>query len=164
MDNQTRLIQLVELAGSHARRILIDGQQELMPTWVLIDRGGRMQILGTPWKNQLEKDLTARMLRHKMREDDVVMYSCVIEAYAATKPKDWTPNKLNDPDYVAPRDDPARREIVVAFATDGEFQEWRTWTLVRDWNERMIDLQLEKPATEHQGWMADLLAKKGSKK
>jgi hypothetical protein len=148
---------LIELAREQAELVLIGLGQDLMPSWLFINDQGKVSIVGTPWQDELEKHITRVALQKKMREDHVVAYSFVSEVWMSTKPAGWKP----PPNYQGASHEPDRREAVIAFATDGSAQEFRTWLIERDSSERVCALnqvrakQDEEPAL--QGWMTELL-------
>ena len=149
------LLDLVKLAGQQARVVMVGLQQPLMPSWLYVDRQDRMHIVGTPWESNDAKEGAARHVRWIMRKDQAVAYSLVTEAWTATQPEGWKPDQ---PIEVAPRDRPDRKEVVIAFATDGEHIEWKRWAIKRDWTERVV--ALEEEAFEEgplESWLTQLL-------
>jgi hypothetical protein len=145
-------VKLVELAEKQARTVLVDMQHSLMPTWVLIDAKNRISVIGTPWQNDMEKEFYGKSLRQEMRKRKVVAYSFVTEAWKATVPPDADLTKVRASER------PDKQEVVMALASDGQDQEWRTWEIKRDWHERVTDLVLlpEMPGTP-EGWMCEML-------
>lgn len=157
MAKRITLQELVELAGQQARRVILEAKQPLMPSWVLVGPKGQMTILGTPWKDDLEKEMTRYAMRRVIKEKGIVSYSVVTEAWTAVKPNGWTPEK--DPDYLRPKDDPERKECVIALATDGKAREFRRWLIKRNHLEQVTDLELVPGLDDGPvlGWMLDLL-------
>jgi hypothetical protein len=148
------LTQLVEFAGEHAQRVLIGLNKPLVPAWVMVDAKGKVEIVGTPWRNDIEKTIMVAAMRLGMRKNGIVAYSLVVEAWAASAPPGW---KEGDP-HVPPAEDPKRREIVVALATDGKETVWRQWVMHRDYNEQVVKLEPEPMKAEQAtSWMAGLL-------
>jgi hypothetical protein len=101
------------------------------------------------------KKIAARMVRHRLRKDRAVAYSLVVEAWSAHQPDGWTEDQPID---VMPRHRPDRKEVVIAFATDGQHIEWKSWATKRDWTERVTALEeepFEPGRTE--SWMTQLL-------
>jgi hypothetical protein len=149
-----QLSQLADLAGEHARMVLVDLGQDMMPCWLMIDRKGEAHIVGTPWRDEMEKDAMAAQMRAEMRRLDVVAYSLVVEAWAAQAPPGWKPGEPHIPSELAPN----RKEVVIAFATDGNDIEWREWETKRNPAGEVI--ALEPVSMEDQGpvsWMTELL-------
>jgi hypothetical protein len=108
------LTNLADLAGEHAKRVLVDLGQRLMPQWVLVNARGGCDIVGTPWRDDREKELVTERMRKEMRKRKVTAYSLVIEAWAAAAPPGWKEGDPRTPNWQRPD----RREVVVAFATD----------------------------------------------
>jgi alkylated DNA nucleotide flippase Atl1 len=150
----TKLEQLVEMAGTHARAVLTVLNQSVVPTWVLIDDKGKISITATSWTDEREKATCVAMMRARMREEKIVAYSVVAEAWSAVQPKGW---KVTDP-HVRPSEDPQRVEIVLALATDGKETEWRRWRIERNATGRVVALEPEAiPQEQVVGWMANML-------
>jgi hypothetical protein len=157
--NKEKLITLVELAGDHAKLILIKRRQPLIPQWLLVDKRGKVELIATPWSNERERDIVAKYLRKHVRESQIEAYSFVIEAWAAIAPEGWKEGDPRLPNWMRPD----RTEIVVALATDGSSVECREWTIQRDHLENVRALApSEKPADMRKlgGWMAELLSPK----
>ena len=151
------LKKLVDLAGAHARIVMIDLQQDLMPTWVMVDKRGKVNIVGTPWENDQEKILAEKRVKAWMRDHDIVRYSFVLEAWQAVLPAGVDPDNLSESDR--PRNRADRVEVVVACATDDAKAEWRTWKTIRNETGRVIDLEPFRTDSEAEpeGWMRDML-------
>jgi hypothetical protein len=149
------LTKLADLAGEHANRVLVDLGQRLMPQWVLIDAQGGCDIVGTPWRNGHEKELTVERMRKEMRKRKVLAYSLVIEAWAAVAPPGWKEGEPRMPNWQRPD----RREVVVAFATDGKSIEWRHWAIKRDWQDhvRALEPMPFEGDAQPTSWMTELL-------
>jgi hypothetical protein len=153
MDKEI-LSRLAEMAGEHARIVMIGLQQELMPQWVLINDKGGMDIVGTPWRDDLQKDVIAEIMRQRMHDDNIQAYSVVVEAWAAQAPKGW---KAGDP-HIPSSEHPDRREVVIAFATDGQQVEWRQWATKRDQTGEVIALEpTDFDGAQASSWMTGLL-------
>jgi hypothetical protein len=148
---------LVRMASQQAKAIIVDGQAELIPTWVLVNKEGEACIIGTPWKSALEKMRAEHLMRKKMQEYQAVAYSLVVEAWLACYP----PETKLDEHMVKPYDRPDRREVVITLATNGRQTVWKTWAIRRNYLERVVALEEEpSPDSEPQGWMTNLLKPK----
>jgi len=157
MTEDIPLTELVRLGGKHAQAVLIGLRQPLMPSWLYIDQEHRIHLVGTPWRNEIEKKAAGMQMRKIMLEAGAVAYSVVVEAWTSTQAKGWEPGHP----HIEPRLDPERQEIVLAFATDGKTTEWRRWDIVRDWNDVVLKLE-EHPfdGAQMTSWMNRLLTKK----
>jgi hypothetical protein len=155
------LSNLLKWAGEHAHNVLVEAQQDMIPCWAFFDGENNLNIVGTPWSNDKEKEIIGKQIRHMLRAKKATAYSLVVEAWAARMPPGW---KMGDP-RIESRRHPDRIEIVVAFATDGETTLWRRWETKRDYLERVFKLK-ELPIEYNQvsSWMAELLPKPGAKK
>ncbi|HEX4714876.1 MAG TPA: hypothetical protein VH164_08125, partial [Ktedonobacteraceae bacterium] len=148
-----QLSHLADLAGEHARAVLVELGHDMMPCWAMIDRKGKTHIMGTPWQNQGEKDAMAALMRAEMRKLDVVAYSLVVEAWAAQAPKGW---KEGEP-HIPSSEHPDRKEVVIAFATDGEHIEWRQWETKRNRAGEVIALErTDFDGVQATSWMTKL--------
>jgi hypothetical protein len=148
------LSNLADLAGEHAKRVLVDLGQRLMPQWVLVDAKGA-HVIGTPWRDDREKELMIERMRKEMRKRKVTAYSLVVEAWAAAAPPGWKEGEPRMPNWKRPD----RREVVVAFATDGKSIEWRHWAIKRDWQDHVCALEPMPFDGDPQptSWMTELL-------
>jgi hypothetical protein len=157
-----QLDKLNELAGKHARLILVEFKMPLMPTWVLVTRDHKLKLVPTPWRDEAEKQQYAGAVRALMREKHVVFYSFVTEAWTATlKREEWDEETDRPLDHIPARERPDRQEVVIACAASKDLVRWRQWRMVREpTTERIIDLK-EKPFPGSEGqsesWMADML-------
>jgi hypothetical protein len=149
------LITLADLAGEHARQVILGLRQPLAPSWILVGSDRKTHVIATPWRDDAEKKLMAQKMRNKIRQNAIVAYSFVCEAWAATKPRGWTPEKGG-----GAKDDPKRRECVIAMATDGKDYEWRCWLIKRDHLETITGLEPDHdfPGGAPEGWMTQLLS------
>lgn len=157
---------LLALAGHHAQTVLVDlKMRSLVPTWVLVNDNAQVQIVGTPWDDEHEKNRVARKMRFEMRRRKTIAYSFVTEAWTATVEAhelDLERRELKDP-MRKPAHRADRQEVVIACAADKSgVMLWRQWRIVRDWQDQIVRLE-EKPfpfsVTEHQpqSWLAEML-------
>jgi hypothetical protein len=155
MMKKELLTKLADMAGEHAKRVLVDlGHQSLMPQWVLVDAKGA-RIIGTPWRDDQEKEQMIERMRKEMRKRKVTAYSLVVEAWAAVAPPGWKEGEPRMPNWQRPD----RREVVVAFATDGKEIAWRQWIIKRDWQDhvRTLEPMPFKGDAQPTSWMTELL-------
>jgi hypothetical protein len=156
------LDKLNELAGKHARLVLIEFKLALVPTWVLVTRDHKLKLVPTPWQNDAQKYQYTDAVRALMREKDVVFYSFVTEAWTATVgPGEWDESTHRPLDGLPAGQRPDRQEVVISCACSKELARWKQWRIVREaTTERIVDLK-EIPFPESQsqpeGWMADML-------
>lgn len=143
---------LVEAAGTQAKMVILGLHRPLMPTWVYIDPEGGPHVIGTPWTNEIEKRYYGWYIRTELQMHQATAYSFVCEAWSTTAP-------LGQP-RTEPRLDPARREIVLAFATDGDQIEWKQWDIVRDHEDQVSALKETEVKGNHTSWLTQLLRKK----
>lgn len=146
---------LLELAGDHARHVLVEMKQaDLMPTFLMIADGENI-LMPTPWRDEDEKRIMLLAARSIMKERGVTRYSMVSEAWTATQPEGWKPGMPQGP---LPADRPDRKEIVLAIAADKANTKSRTWDIVRGESGGVVDLRLDKSGLEGLvGRMAELL-------
>lgn len=154
--NTDTLPKLVQIAGEHAKAVLIGLGQPLMPSWVYIDGTNQLHVLATPWRSDQEKVQVGTQMRRILREAQAQAYSLVVEAWAARAPAGWKPDQKVP---IRPSNRPDRQEIVVAFATDGERTEWRRWEIVRDWQESVTALNEQAFDGMAESWLTRLLKK-----
>jgi hypothetical protein len=54
---------MLELAHTHAKHIIIKCNQQLMPSWLVIDARNKGHVIGTPWKDDDEKQIMIAEVR-----------------------------------------------------------------------------------------------------
>jgi hypothetical protein len=136
--------------------VLVNLNQNLMPTWVVIDEAGAAHVIATPWSSDQEKEQTAQRMRRILKNFNAKAYSMVTEAWTAKAPPEWKPGEP----LIRPANRVDRTEVVIAFATDGQQIEWRQWQIKRDWNEQVMALEEQPSGKEHESWMSQLLTRK----
>ena len=157
------LDKLIELAYNHAaKQLLALKRRELQPTWLLINEEGNARILATPWRNDLEKRLAELFMKVQMAEHGTVAYSFVTEAWASIPPEGWRPGQPRT--FPEPRNDPARREMVIALAATSDSHRMKSWLIHRNHLEQIAGLEEHKDFPSDSGgvfesWLADLLKK-----
>jgi hypothetical protein len=145
---------LMGLAEKHARKVVLELQQEILPTWSTWDQNGKLEVFATPWQNDFEKHAAELFVRLKMIEQGTAVYSFINEAWATTQPTGWKPG---DP-FVRPMEDLSnRREMVIAIASTVREKIHRAWQIKRDSEGKAIALELETDTRHVSGWIASLL-------
>jgi hypothetical protein len=146
---------MLELAGEHARRVLVEMKQaDLMPTFVMVADEENI-FMPAPWRDDDEKRIMLAAARAIMKDKRVTRYSVVSEAWTAVQPKGWKPGMPQGP---LPADRPDRKEIVIAIAADKATSKSRVWDIVRGEGGSVVDLRLDKDGlTGLGGRMAELL-------
>jgi hypothetical protein len=160
--NKEKLSKMADMAGEHAQAIIVGLGKDLVPTWVLVDQDEKIHIMGTPWHDDLEKNAIGALLRREIRARKIKAYSLVTEAWAAPAPEGWQEGDLAPPPA---REHLARREIVIALATDGTHIEWRQWETKRNHLEQVYALEpIPISGGDHlTSWMSELLSKELSR-
>ena len=145
---------LIGLAEAHAKTVMIELNQGLMPTWLYWSETGAT-IVGTPWDSEIEKKVMAMSVRQAMLRDNAKAYSMITEAWVSQAPKGWNPETDK---AIRASEQPNRREVVIAFATDGTTTEWKRWEIKRDALKMVTDLKEEPFDYEKiNSWMTRLL-------
>lgn len=143
------LEKLLDAAGRHARRILVEyHRDQLVPVFLYQKGDGNIQIIGTPWSNPVEKQISAMAVKAAMQRDRATRYSFVCEAWMAATPKDMP---LSEAKKIKPSQHPDKEECVIAFSTDGFHTKWRLWSIKRDKRGRVTAL----PPKDDDGLMTD---------
>lgn len=160
-DKGPSLDTLLTVAEHHARATLIGGKDEMIPITHLVRSDGQEAVVGTPWQNDHEKEMTLNILANLMRESHVIRYMVMCEAWmrnatadevAGYKPGDPLPNI--DPI----RDHPDRMEIVIACAVERGDKRVRVWETKRDKHGQCVDLvEITNRADGWEGQWASLL-------
>jgi hypothetical protein len=160
-SDQQLLDKLIDLAEQQARLILLELKlPSLTAAWVLMTKAGKFEILATPWRDELEKQMYADMLRAVMRQKRVVAYSFVSEVWSRQLESGEWDQENNQPfDGIMASQDPAREEAVIAYAGTKNMARWKQWRIVREaTTERIIDLKEQSmPGSECESWIAEML-------
>jgi hypothetical protein len=156
MSADDLLDMLIDHAYQHARTILIErrtGDQQLAPAWLTIGGDGAFTVTITPFSNDFEKDLVIAAMRKTMREQGVVAYSFVSEAWSASEPESYDPKR-----HGWPKDRPDRQEVVIAVASTRAVCIHATWLIKRDKRGRVTALEPQPDFDVTFGRFDDLLA------
>jgi hypothetical protein len=150
------LKRLLDMAGDHAHTVLVlKHEPELVPVFHMLDEEGNGVVAPVIWRDEAEKSAILARLRMLMKQEGIVAYSMVSEAWAAVQPKDWKPGM---PDGPMPSERPDRKEVVIAIAADKTRAISRSWDIVRGEAGSIVKLELSPLAPDRQqGRMAELL-------
>lgn len=134
---------LINLAGEHARRILIEQKQSaLRPMFLFVTPAGRTIVPCDAYMDSGDaKEALAESMRALMREQGAVAYSFISEAWMATVPS-------SSPLPRDVRSRPDRIEIVYAVAFDaaGDARS-ACWRMIRDPHRKILALEPEPMPT-----------------
>jgi hypothetical protein len=123
------LTTLLDVAESFANRIMVHDGRDLFPTWVLVNAKHEPKIVGTPWADETQKSFYRAVLKRTMKLDNIIAYSFITEAWAATVSQDewkgWARHLT-----VSERQD--RREVVIACAASASSSRHAQWTIERN--------------------------------
>jgi hypothetical protein len=159
--NPVTLENLIDLAEGHARNTLIKlGEKSLVPCWVLLTPENRINIVGTPWKDEGDKKIAQQKIKALIKEHEITAYSFVCEAwYAVVSKEEWSRKTLPELERPANRVD--RIEIVFAAAVDKKRALMRSWRIMRDWKGAIESLQPmpEGEAASPGGWIMEMFGK-----
>ncbi len=150
-DKEEILQSLLDSAEDQAKRILLDTNEQLVTTFVLYNPHDKMEIFACPFHNDMEKKIMLLMLRKHMREQQTIAYSHLSEAWVA---KQSHPYSDNDP---RPSERPDRKEVVMAFATDGVNTKAKMWDIIRYEDGRVQRLDARNTPNDITGTMTMLL-------
>lgn len=117
--------EMLDHALEHARTVLV-GQPgaEMIPTW-LIQAKDQSTVVGTPWRNDQEKELCIFALRQMLKRDKAESYSFISEAWCASE-------DVKHPIGLQPRDREDRKEVVIMNAFDRQGGKMRIYDIQRD--------------------------------
>jgi hypothetical protein len=152
------LSDLLRLAGQHAENVMIKMGQDLVPTWALVDVKKRIKILSTPWRDEEEKAMYRAGLKFAMTMNEVVAYSFVTEAWAATLERGEYENPMG---RIPPSQRADRREVVVACAATASASKVASWAIERDGAGKVTALVSHAIPDSEQGqfesWLVEML-------
>ena len=155
--SETTIAMLLKAAELHARATLIGGKGDMIPLCHLVHSDGQEAVIGTPWENDEQKEMTLRMLAALMRSTHVVRYMVMCEAWMRLATAEEAENyKPGDPmPVVKVGEHPDRKEIVIASAIERGDKAVRIWETKRDGAGVCVDLVDITDTTEK--WEGDWL-------
>lgn len=128
------LTTMLNAAGDMARDVLItQGWTELSPMYHLITDDGEIEVIVCPWTDDQDKLAMFLEVKNRAREINATQAVFISEAWAIYRK---SIDEMIDAD--PPSQQPDRREIVFAVATDGKSTLGRSWQIVRDPESRRI--------------------------
>ena len=95
MPTPPSLDQLLDVAGQHARAVVIGLQQQMMPLFHLFDAEGQGYLVageftgGTNDEITQSKDAVAAFVRSLIVEHKIVRYSFLSEVWMIVRPREW---------------------------------------------------------------------------
>jgi hypothetical protein len=110
-ERQPTLRELFEIGRDNAARIFHD-VGEVSPIWHAVPEYGDHMLIATPWSSDDEKDIAMEFLRYKFKEENVMRFVCVLEAWAVMA---GDPKTLMN---TRPSKHPDRREVIRIQAED----------------------------------------------
>ena len=135
------LSEMLDVAGAHARTILIDKQLGSMtPLFDLRDAEGNAHIVGGEFTGDTYeeeiacKDAFAALVRKLIIQHKIVQYSFMTEAWMIVR------TKYTEGISTPPAESADRIEVVIATAQSGEDYQMRRWLLKRDKSGKAVDL------------------------
>jgi hypothetical protein len=131
--------QLISLAETQAKNVLIGTKEELTPAWLVVDWTGNVEIFATPWQNNEEKHLVTVVMREIMRARQAQAYSLLVEAWFARVPQEEMGKEYTGPSP-SQRDDRSEGVVAVAVHRDGQ-QAHRHWEIVRSEGGACVELR-----------------------
>lgn len=136
MSELDELDELLDAAHKQACRVLINkADEQLVPIWLLVTSTSERMLVATPIYERTDKDLVAIEMRRVMKENQVIMYSLLMEAWITTHPKGA------DLDNVPmPSQSPNRQEAVIAIACNTDYTKSRSWKIKRNSRGRVTAL------------------------
>lgn len=82
MNQAPDLAGMMDLAFKHASTVLVEQPgAELQPSWCLLNRGGEMTLVLTPFIGAESKAIVAQLMAAKMREWGTTAYTFLTEAW-----------------------------------------------------------------------------------
>jgi hypothetical protein len=132
----TDLKALIEGARKQAHRVLIEKRQDqLIPFYHLIVPGeGRDVVIATPCRNEDERVASIAAVAATANMVGAVAALFLSEGWMSVHDMPLTPWHANRllANHPPPSEDPKRKEVVFALASDGEQTECARWQIVRD--------------------------------
>jgi hypothetical protein len=139
---------MLAMAESHARRVLVGTEDDLLPLFHLDNAKGESIVVATPFTGDTAKEviqaknMVADAVRELIKLHDVVRYSFLSEAWMTIRPLGWKEG-MGPP----PVDSDDRIEVVIVLATDGVAHRHRRWKIKRE-GAKCVDLILDVEADD----------------
>lgn len=150
MTEQDEKIHAWKNAMITTAKIIFAKDKELMPVAMLYVEGGQNLIIGTPFTNQKEKELSASAIKKLVWEHKASAVIFIYEGYTITLPKEEM-NKIFNPDgsKIKPiKDVDGRKEVVIiVFETKDGKREILTIEIDETQNDKVLGLE-----TKMDGW------------
>jgi hypothetical protein len=129
---------MIKLAESQARTVLIGTKAELTPMWLILDWKGEIEIVATPWNSPHQKHVVTAAMRETMRETGIIAYSLLVEAWFSRLSAKEAGKEYKGP---PPSERADRQEAVVALACNRDGRTlYHNWEIKRDKKGRCIEL------------------------
>jgi hypothetical protein len=129
-DSEDELLTtLLEVAETFANRVMLHDGRDLVPTWVLVNGKHEPKIVGTPWVDENHKSIYRAVLKIAMKRDNIIAYSFITEAWAATVSQEEWKGWARD---VLPSERQDRREVVIACAASASASKYAQWVIERN--------------------------------
>ena len=140
------LSEMLDVAGAHARTVLIDKQTEsMLPIFDLRDAEGNGYIVAGEFTGDTRdeevacKDAFAALVRKLIIQHKIIQYSFMTEAWMIVR------TKYTEGISTPPVDCADRIEVVIATAQSGTEYQMRRWLLQRDASGKAVDLVPDPP-------------------
>jgi hypothetical protein len=127
---------LASAGEDHARRILIDVGQPLIPMFLVVLPDRSIAIVPTPWRDNAEKAMIFGSMGPWMRDQGALAYSLLLESWFVMRRDGWKDG------MPTPSQSPDRQEAIVLHAEDAEGRKLdRMWRIVRSSSGAVTDLE-----------------------
>ena len=145
--------EMIKCAIAYAHLVLVGKPHaELTPTW-LVQNKNETSLIGTPWRNQNEKEIMVETMRLMFKTRKVESYSFISEAWSATE-------SLDAPTGLTPSQREDKREVVIVSAFDRQGGKIQCYEIKRGPDAMVTELALDPhgPEDNLSGRLYNLLA------
>lgn len=119
----SNLTELAEHVLARATHLVNEHQVELDPIWFLVTTSTKVNLIETPWSDDIERDAYLFALRKILEDDEIKLYVQVSEGWSSDE--DQTPIAERE---LAPKQRSNRKEVIIITGCTRDYAEQILWT------------------------------------
>jgi hypothetical protein len=144
---------LIQKAYQIGSDTLLVHNQTVLPMFTIVTEN-HIDIIATPWADELEKAVAGFIIKAKLREANADAYSFITECWTAKPPPDWQPGMPRN--FPPASENPNRKEALIAIAVSRSGEKlYRSWEIIRSPAGQAIALEVQNP-TGFETWLGEL--------
>lgn len=144
---EDQLEMLLEKAYQSGSETILEHNEEVMPMFTIVS-GNHVDLIATPWMNDLEKKVVGIMIKRRLQESKADAYSFSTECWTSK----WKPGEPRIPASESPN----RKEALIALAVSRAGEKlFRSWEIIRSPEGKAIALRHTEPIG-FESWLVEL--------